>query len=184
MLNIRDMRIDPACLGQKKLLVDVVPVHEYRDNKRMDTVVAYRYIVALPELRLEKIGVKIDGRQLMDKPENFVEVEFDDNRRAQYTSNDLADLQLSYAITVHKSQGSEFDVAVIPLVNGPPTIINKNLLYTAITRAKKVVVLVGSKKVLAMMIHNNYIAARTTMLEWFLKSEDRKFDAFFGKDEH
>ena len=58
MLNIRDMRIDPACLGQKKLLVDVVPVYEYRDNKRTDTVVAYRYIVALPELRLEKIGVK------------------------------------------------------------------------------------------------------------------------------
>ena len=76
MLNIRDMRIDPACLGQKKLLVDVVPVHEYRDNKRMDTVVAYRYIVALPELRLEKIGVKIDGKQLMDKPDGFAEVEF------------------------------------------------------------------------------------------------------------
>ena len=67
MLNIRDMRIDPACLGQKKLLVDVVPVHEYRDNKRTDTVVAYRYIVALPELRLEKIGVKIDGKmQVID----------------------------------------------------------------------------------------------------------------------
>ena len=49
--------------------MDVVPVHEYRDNKRMDTVVAYRYIVALPELRLEKIGVKIEGRQLLDKPE-------------------------------------------------------------------------------------------------------------------
>ena len=86
MLNIRDMRIDPACLGQKKLLVDVVPVHEYRDNKRTDTVVAYRYIVALPELRLEKIGVKIDGRQLLDKPENFVEVEFDGLEVSAYES--------------------------------------------------------------------------------------------------
>ena len=86
MLNIRDMRIDPACLGQKKLLVDVVPVHEYRDNKRTDTVVAYRYIVALPELRLEKIGVKIDGRQLMDKPENFAEVECDGLEVSAYES--------------------------------------------------------------------------------------------------
>ena len=119
----------------------------------------------------------------VDKVNGYVEVEFDDNRISQYTANDLGDLQLSYAITVHKSQGSEFDVAVIPLVNGPPTIINKNLLYTAITRAKKVVVLVGSKKVLAMMIHNNYIAARTTMLEWFLKLEEKKFNTFFTQDD-
>lgn len=86
MLNIRDMRIDPACLGQKKLLVDIVPVYEYKDNKRTDTVVAYRYIVALPELRLEKIGVKIEGRQLMDKPDGFAEVEFDGLEVSAYES--------------------------------------------------------------------------------------------------
>ena len=159
-------------------------------DRVMQTVNNYE----MPFVRFNKDGTAEEGTGVfngdigfitqVDRINGLVEVEFDDNRRAQYTSNDLADLQLSYAITVHKSQGSEFDVAVIPLVNGPPTIINKNLLYTAITRAKKVVVLVGSKKVLGMMIHNNYIAARTTMLEWFLKSEDRKFDAFFGKDEH
>lgn len=86
MLNIRDMRIDPACLGQKKLLVDIVPVYEYRDNKRTDAVVAYRYIVALPELRLEKLGVKIEGRQLMEKPEGFAEVEFDGLEVSAYES--------------------------------------------------------------------------------------------------
>lgn len=86
MLNIRDMRIDPACLGQKKLLVDIVPVHEYKDNKRTDAVVAYRYIVALPDLRLEKLGVKIEGRQLMEKPEGFVEVEFDGLEVSAYES--------------------------------------------------------------------------------------------------
>lgn len=86
MLNIRDLRIDPACLGQKKLLVDIVPVHEYKDNKRMDAVVAYRYIVALPELRLEKLGVKIDGKQLMDKPDGFAEVEFDGLEVSAYES--------------------------------------------------------------------------------------------------
>ena len=86
MLNIRDMRIDPTCLGQKKLLVDIVPVYEYRDNKRTDVVVAYRYIVALPELRLEKLGVKIKGRQLMEKPEGFAEVEFDGLEVSAYES--------------------------------------------------------------------------------------------------
>ena len=76
MLNIRDLRIDPASLGAKKLLVDIVPVYEYKNNQRTDAVVAFRYIVALPALRLEKIGVRIDGKQLMDKPDGFAEVEF------------------------------------------------------------------------------------------------------------
>jgi len=64
MINIRDLRIDPASLGAKKLLVDIVPVYEYKNNQRTDEVVAHRYIVALPELRLEKIGVKIDGKSI------------------------------------------------------------------------------------------------------------------------
>ena len=60
MLNIRDLRIDPASLGAKKLLVDVAPAYEYKDGKRTDTVTGYRYIVALPAHSLEKIGVRID----------------------------------------------------------------------------------------------------------------------------
>lgn len=76
MLNIRDIRLDPSSLGDKMLLVDVMPVYEYKDNKRTDNCVAFRYIIALPELRLEKIGIKIEGRQLVDKPDGFAEVEF------------------------------------------------------------------------------------------------------------
>ncbi len=76
MLNIRDLKIDPASLGAKKLLVDITPAYEYKDGRRLDTVTGYRYIVALPEHGLEKIGVKIEGRQLMEKPEGFAEVEF------------------------------------------------------------------------------------------------------------
>ncbi|MBR5472307.1 MAG: hypothetical protein IKU81_09420 [Oscillibacter sp.] len=77
MLNIRDLKIDAAAtLGSKKLLVDVVPVYEYKDNQRMDKVVAYRYVVALPERAFEKIGVRIDGPQLIDTPDGFVEVTF------------------------------------------------------------------------------------------------------------
>ena len=80
-------------------------------------------------------------------------------------------ITLAYAITIHKSQGSEFDCVVIPLVPGAPIIITRNLLYTAITRAKKAVVLIGSKQMLARMIHNNYTAKRYTLLKDFIIEE-------------
>ena len=77
MLNIRNLKIDPISLGEKMLLVDITPAYEYKDGRRLDTVTGYRYIVALPEHGLEKLGVKIDGKQLLDKPDGFAEVEFD-----------------------------------------------------------------------------------------------------------
>ena len=87
MLNIRNLKIDAAAtLGSKKLLVDVVPVYEYKDNKRMDKVVAYRYVVALPERAFEKIGVRIDGPQLIELPDDFVEVTFHGLELAAYES--------------------------------------------------------------------------------------------------
>ena len=76
MLNIRDLRIDPVSLGAKKLLVDITPAYEYKDGKRTDNLTGYRYTVALPEHGLDKISVRIEGKQLMEKPEGFVEVEF------------------------------------------------------------------------------------------------------------
>ena len=76
MINIRDLRIDPASLGTKKWLVDIMPAYEYKDGKRTDTVTGYRYIVALPAHGLEKLSIKIDGKQLVEKPEGFIEVEF------------------------------------------------------------------------------------------------------------
>ncbi len=76
MLNIRNLRIDPASLGGKKLLVEIIPAYEYKDGRRTDTVTGYRYVVALPDHQLEKIGVKIEGKQLLEKPDGFAEVEF------------------------------------------------------------------------------------------------------------
>ena len=86
MLNIRDMRIDPACLGDKMLLVEVVPAYEYKDNKRTDKVTGYRYVVCLVEHRLEKLSVRIDGPQLMESPDGFVEVLFSDLEISGYES--------------------------------------------------------------------------------------------------
>ena len=76
MLNIRNLKIDPTSLGEKMLLVDITPAYEYKDGRRLDTVTGYRYIVALPEHGLEKLGVKIDGKQHLEKPDGFAEVEF------------------------------------------------------------------------------------------------------------
>ncbi|MBR2029599.1 MAG: ATP-dependent RecD-like DNA helicase [Clostridia bacterium] len=112
--------------------------------------------------------------------EGFLEVTFDDGRVTEYNRSDMSSLMLAYAITVHKSQGCEFDVVVIPLYGGAPTIINKNLLYTAVTRAKKYVVLVGSKKYISVMIHNNFIISRNTMLKHFLSREQAKYDSLYG----
>lgn len=94
-----------------------------------------------------------------------ITIRFDDGKVCKYSSAEMYQITLAYAITIHKSQGSEFDCVVIPLVPGAPIIITRNLLYTAITRAKKAVVLVGSKQMLARMIHNNYTAKRYTLLK-------------------
>ncbi len=103
-------------------------------------------------------------------------VKFDDGKICTYPRSELSQLTLAYAITIHKSQGSEFDAVVIPLVSGAPIIITRNLLYTAITRAKKVVVLVGSKQNLARMIYNNYTAKRFTLLKQYLQDEYLKYN--------
>ena len=99
-----------------------------------------------------------------------LEVLFEDGRLAKYTYGDLNQLVLSYAITIHKSQGSEFDAVIIPMVSGTPYILTRNLLYTAVTRAKKLVVLVGSKENLARMVKNNYTAKRYTLLKTFIQN--------------
>lgn len=97
-----------------------------------------------------------------------ITVLFEDGRYAKYLKKDLAELVLSYAITIHKSQGSEFDVVIIPVISGPPMLLTKNLLYTAVTRAKRMVVLVGSKQSIAMMVYNRSTLTRSTMLKQFL----------------
>ena len=77
MINIRDLRIDPNSMGAQKLLVDILPVFEYKDHQHTENVVGYRYVIALPSHSLEKIGVRIDGKQQMEKPDGYEEVQFD-----------------------------------------------------------------------------------------------------------
>lgn len=83
-----------------------------------------------------------------------MEVCYDENRRVLYPFGQLDELELAYAVTVHKSQGSEYPAVVIPLLAGPKPLMNRNLLYTAVTRAKKCVTLVGDEQVFAQMVEN------------------------------
>ena len=83
-----------------------------------------------------------------------VEVLFDDYRTVTYSFSQLEELELSYAVTIHKSQGSEYPAVVIPLLTGPRMLLNRNLLYTAVTRARTCVTLVGSDRTFEMMIEN------------------------------
>ena len=90
----------------------------------------------------------------INEEERTITVEFDDNKVAVYTSENVEELELAYAITIHKSQGSEFKVVVIPVYMGSPFLMNRNLIYTAITRAKELVTVVGYPKALKYMIEN------------------------------
>ena len=81
-------------------------------------------------------------------------VEFDENRMVQYPFSQLEELELAYAITIHKSQGSEYPAVLLPILSGPRMLFNRNLLYTAVTRAKRCVTIVGSADMVQTMIEN------------------------------
>jgi exodeoxyribonuclease V alpha subunit len=98
--------------------------------------------------------------EYIDNEEGSLSVIFDDDRRVVYDSSSFDELELAYAVTVHKSQGSEFPVVVMPAVWGPPMLMTRNLLYTGVTRAKDLVVIAGSRQVLGTMVSNNRIARR------------------------
>lgn len=99
----------------------------------------------------------------IDEDNDTVIVNFEDDKIVEYEDLYLDELSLAYAITIHKSQGSEFPVVIMPMFMGPPLLMNRNLLYTGITRAKQMVVLVGSAKAVQ-----------------FMKDNDRSFERYSG----
>ncbi|MDR1094596.1 MAG: ATP-dependent RecD-like DNA helicase, partial [Clostridiales bacterium] len=119
-----------------------------------------------------------DSGVIADIQDDEVLVKFEDGRFARYGASELHQLVLAYAVTIHKSQGSEFDVVIIPITAGNYMILTRNLLYTAVTRAKSMAVLVGSSENVARMVRNNFTAARYTNLKRMLLDEDRKASLF------
>ena len=96
--------------------------------------------------------------------EETITVEYDEQRKVKYPYALLEELELAYAITIHKAQGSEYPAVVIPLLQGPRQLYNRNLIYTAVTRARKCVTLVGSDSVFQEMIQNTSEQKRNTSL--------------------
>ena len=100
----------------------------------------------------------------VDPDNSCLTVLFDEEKEVVYESGDLESLEPAYCLSVHKSQGSEFPVVIMPVIGGPPMLLTRNLLYTAMTRARELVVLVGSEEVIRRMVENDHIARRYTTL--------------------
>ena len=106
------------------------------------------------------VGFIID----VDPEEHCLTVRFDEDKEAVFASAQLENLDLAYCLSVHKSQGSEFPVVVMPVVGGPPMLLTRNLFYTALTRARSLVVLVGREEIVRLMTENDHILKRYTTL--------------------
>ena len=100
----------------------------------------------------------------IDNDAEQMRVAFDDGKIVDYDFGQLEELELAYAITIHKSQGSEYPVVILPVYSGPPMLMTRNLLYTAVTRAKQLVVLVGLRETVSAMIRNDKEVERYTGL--------------------
>ncbi len=104
---------------------------------------------------------------------SFMTIEFEDGKIVEYPFKNQEELELAYAITIHKSQGSEYPAVVIPLMRGPELLMNRNLIYTAITRAQKCVVMVGQPQVFMEMIQNTKQTVRYSGLEYRLREKEK-----------
>ena len=112
-----------------------------------------------------------DIGRITDVNSSGITVTYDDGKVVDYENALLEELELAYAVTVHKSQGSEFNTVVIPIFWGTEKLFSRNLLYTAITRAKNRVVLVGQRAALYKMVDNDYETKRFSYLKELLTNE-------------
>ena len=131
------------------------------------------YNISWTSTEKEGLGVfngDIGILEKIDPVAHVLYVRFDD-KIAEYPFEGSSELEHAYAVTVHKSQGSEYPIVIIPLYRCPPMLMSRNLLYTAVTRAEKMVILVGRKSVLETMVTNNYHITRYTGLKEILNEE-------------
>ena len=106
----------------------------------------------------------------IDEAEKRVKIKFDDEKYSWYQYSELDQIEHAYSITVHKAQGSEFDVVIMPIVQAAPILLTRNLLYTGMTRAKKLLIIVGNANVIEFMINNVDSKKRNTGLEYKLRN--------------
>lgn len=128
-------------------------VMQIKNNYKLEWEVRSKYHIVIDQ-GLGVFNGDMGIVRLIDLCAETMEVEFDENRTVSYPFGMLDELELAYAITIHKSQGSEYPAVILPLLSGPRLLMNRNLLYTAITRAKKCVTILGSEETVQRMIEN------------------------------
>lgn len=180
-ININKL-LRAALLGQPKEEVTVGDYAFAAGDKIMHTV--NNYNLAWTKDRREGKGVFNGDMGTVTearKSAGEILVTFEDGRNATYTGEDKNQLMPAYAITVHKSQGSEYDGVVIPISGNMPLIMTRNLLYTAITRAKSLVVLVGTEEAIGRMVRNNFVQKRFSKLKDFLRDTEHKMSLLYAQ---
>lgn len=166
-LNPRDASKKEKVYGDKLFRVGD-KVMQIRNNYQLPWEIRGRYDVPVEDGTGIFNGDMGAIRSVSDESQSL-EIEFDDGRFVDYPYAALDELELSYAITIHKSQGSEYPAVILPILSGPPMLMTRNLLYTAVTRAKKCVVMLGSEQAVRSMIDNETEKHRYTSLDERIK---------------
>ena len=170
-LNPEDGRKKEKEVGQH-LFREGDKVMQIRNNYQMEWEVRGKYGIPVEK----GVGVFNGDTGILKTINEFAEtaeVEFEDGRFAEYSFKQLEELELAYAITIHKSQGSEYPAVVMPILSGPRILLNRNLLYTAVTRARKCVTIVGSEETFREMIRNEEQQKRFSTLDVRIQELER-----------
>lgn len=166
--------LNPAADGKKekeygdRIFREGDKVMQIKNNYQLEWEVATKYGMTIDK-GLGIFNGDMGIIRTINTYEETVTVEFDEHRLVKYPYNLLEELELAYAITIHKAQGSEYPAVVIPLLQGPRQLFHRNLIYTAVTRARKCVTLVGSDAVFQQMIQNTNEQERNTSLSERIK---------------
>ena len=180
-VNNLNVRLQKALNGGAKRSVTVGDITFFEGDRVMHTVNNYELTWTRGSATGEGVFNGDIGLVSHIFETGEIEVLFEDGRTALYIGETKRQLILSYAVTVHKSQGCEFDAVVMPVVGGSPVIMTRNLLYTAITRAKKMAVLVGDEYNIRRMVENNYVAERFSALNVFIGEAKENMLKLYGE---
>ena len=162
-LNPPDEKKKEKEIGQR-LFREGDKVMQVKNNYQLEWEILGRYKIPVDK----GVGVFNGDTGIITEINEFAEtatVEFEDGRQAEYSFKQLEELELAYAVTIHKSQGSEYPAVILPILSGPRMLMNRNLLYTAVTRARKCVTVVGSETTFAEMIRNEKQQQRYSSLD-------------------
>lgn len=161
-LNPQDVKKKEKETG-KGLFREGDKVMQIRNNYQLEWEIRGKYGIAVDK----GVGVFNGDMGIIEEINTFAEtltVVFEENRYVEYSFKQLDELELAYAVTIHKSQGSEYPAVILPLLGGPRMLMSRNLLYTAVTRARTCVTILGSEVTFEEMIRNKQEKERYTSL--------------------